>query len=101
MLFENLIQIPATEVQTYCYLLLLDGGGIRDIVPAMVLAEIEWKMGKPVSELFGLINGTSTGGIFTLEPAEPATSSQEPQYKAEELADLYEKEGKRIFSRSV
>ena len=59
------------------------------------------KDGKSVSELFGLINGTSTGGIFTLGLAEPATGGQEPQYKAEELADLYEKEGDRIFSRSV
>ncbi len=70
-------------------------GGIRGIVPAMVLAEIERKTGKPVSKLFGLINGTSTGVILTLELAEPATGGQEPRYKAQELADLYEKEGER------
>lgn len=79
----------------------IDGGGIRGLIPAMVLAEIEQRTGKPVSELFDLIAGTSTGGILALGLAKPAVGCREPQYKAGELADLYEKEGARIFSRSV
>jgi uncharacterized protein len=79
----------------------IDGGGIRGIIPAMVLGEIEDRTGKPASELFDLIAGTSTGGILALGLAKPAVGSNKPQYKAEELAELYEKEGGRIFSRSV
>jgi uncharacterized protein len=79
----------------------IDGGGIRGIIPAMVLGEIEDRTGKPASELFDLIAGTSTGGILALGLAKPTVGSNKPQYKAEELAELYEKEGGRIFSRSV
>lgn len=44
----------------------IDGGGIRGLVPAMVLAELERKAGQPASALFDLIVGSSTGGILAL-----------------------------------
>ena len=47
-------------------LLSLDGGGIRGIIPALVLAHLERQMGAPTSELFDLIVGISTGGILAL-----------------------------------
>ena len=42
----------------------IDGGGIRGLIPALVLAEIERRSGRRVFELFDLIAGTSTGGIL-------------------------------------
>jgi patatin-like phospholipase/acyl hydrolase len=42
-----------------------DGGGIRGIVPASVLAEIERRTKRPVAKLFDLVAGTSTGGIHS------------------------------------
>ena len=42
----------------------IDGGGIRGIIPAMVLAEIEEHTGRPIAETFDLIAETSTGGIL-------------------------------------
>ena len=44
----------------------IDGGGIRGIIPALVIAHLERKTGKPAGELFDLIVGTSTGGILAL-----------------------------------
>ena len=41
----------------------VDGGGIRGIIPALVLAHLERQVGAPASKLFDLIVGTSTGGI--------------------------------------
>jgi hypothetical protein len=79
----------------------IDGGGIRGIIPALILAEIEERTGKPCSELFDLIAGTSTGGILALGLTKPVPGANKPRYKAEDLADLYEEEGGRIFSRSV
>ena len=38
----------------------IDGGGIRGIIPALVLAHLERQMGAPASEFFDLIVGTST-----------------------------------------
>ena len=52
-------------------ILSIDGGGIRGIIPAMVLARIEDLTGKPISELFDLIAGTSTGGILALGLTRP------------------------------
>ena len=49
----------------------IDGGGIRGIIPAMVIAHIEKRMGKPAYELFDLMVGTSTGGILALGLAHP------------------------------
>ena len=75
----------------------IDGGGIRGIIPAMVLAEIEERTGRPVAEKFDLIAGTSTGGILALGLTMPGDAGR-PRYAAEELIGLYEEEGSRIFS---
>ena len=47
-------------------LLALDGGGIRGVIPARVLDAIEQRTGRPISQLFDLVAGTSTGGILAL-----------------------------------
>src|SRR5665809_42463 len=77
----------------------IDGGGIRGLIPAKLLAEIERRTEKPVSELFDLTAGTSTGGILTLALAMPAEGV--PAWSAQELIGLYEREGPHIFSRSL
>jgi predicted acylesterase/phospholipase RssA len=76
-------------------ILSIDGGGIRGIIPALVLAEIERRTGRPAAATFDLIAGTSTGGLLACALAKPGAQS------AEELVALYETEGPRIFSRSV
>jgi patatin-like phospholipase/acyl hydrolase len=38
--------------------LAIDGGGVKGIVPAMILAEIEKRTGRQIHELFDLIAGT-------------------------------------------
>ena len=47
-------------------ILSIDGGGIRGIIPALLLSEIERQTQRPIAELFDLIAGTSTGGILAL-----------------------------------
>lgn len=80
-------------------ILSLDGGGIRGIIPAILLSEIEDKTGKAISELFDLIAGTSTGGILALGLTVPG-SGNKPAYTAEKLIDIYEKDGRKIFDMS-
>ena len=75
--------------------LAIDGGGIRGLIPALLLAELERRAGRPVFELFDLMAGTSTGGILVC-----ALSGPEP-LPAAEVAVIYEEEGPRIFERSV
>jgi len=85
--------------------LAIDGGGIRGIIPALVLARIEELTGKPASELFDLIAGTSTGGIIALGVNVPAAggagATARPRWSARELADMYVSEGPRIFDASL
>jgi len=80
-------------------ILSIDGGGIRGIIPAMILAQIEKRTGKRISEMFDLIAGTSTGGILALCLTKPDAKGK-PQYKAEDLVKLYEVEGINIFKKS-
>lgn len=75
-------------------MLSIDGGGIRHIIPAIVLAEIERRTGKTTSELFGLAAGTSTGGILALGFTKPGQNDK-AQYSSEKLIELYETEGRR------
>ncbi len=78
--------------------LAIDGGGIRGIIPAKILSEIEKRTGKQISELFDLIAGTSTGGILALGLTKPDPNNpNQPQYKADELVELYREHGQEIF----
>lgn len=81
-------------------ILSIDGGGIRGIIPAVILGEIERTTGKPISSLFDLIAGTSTGGILALGLAKPKLDGL-PEFSAQELVSLYESEGSKIFYRSL
>jgi len=78
----------------------IDGGGIRGLIPALVLAEIERRTGRPTAELFDLIAGTSTGGILACGLTRPGPDGR-PLHSAEELAELYRTEGPKIFDRSL
>ena len=81
-------------------ILSIDGGGIRGLIPALVLAEIETKTGKAIGECFDLIAGTSTGGILALGFSKDGGNGK-PQYSAKDLAEIYQSRGKEIFARSL
>src|SRR5919108_1940492 len=81
-------------------ILSVDGGGIRGVIPAIVLKEIEERTGRPICRLFDLFVGTSTGGIIALGLTAP-NGDGEPANSAAKLLDLYAEEGERIFSRSI
>jgi uncharacterized protein len=86
-------------------ILSIDGGGIRGIIPATVLAAIERRTGRPACELFDLVAGTSTGGIIALGvtvPEDPGGgASPTPRWSAQQLADIYASDGGAIFHRSL
>jgi patatin-like phospholipase/acyl hydrolase len=75
--------------------LAIDGGGIRGLIPALVLAEIERRTGRAMATMVDLFAGTSTGGIIACGLAKP-----DPM-PAAEIAALYETDGPKIFDRSV
>ncbi len=77
-------------------ILSIDGGGIRGVIPAMVLNYIEERTKKGIAELFDVVAGTSTGGIIALGLTCPDESGQ-PKFTAKDLVDLYETSGEKIF----
>lgn len=93
------IVAPEIKKKKPIRILSIDGGGIRGIIPAMVLAEIERRTGKNTAYLFDLIAGSSTGGIIALALVKP-TEDGKPQYLATDTIRIYENKGKTIFSRS-
>ncbi|MBY0545647.1 MAG: patatin-like phospholipase family protein [Gammaproteobacteria bacterium] len=80
------------------FLLSIDGGGIRGILPAIWLSEIEKRTHQPIAHSFQSIAGTSTGaiigGILSIPYSE---GSIFPLYHAHELVKLYTIHGKDIF----
>ena len=78
----------------------IDGGGIRGIIPAVMLAEIEQRSGKRIFELFDMFAGTSTGGILSLALAAP-TADGGARWSARDLIALYLENGPVIFKRSL
>jgi uncharacterized protein len=78
----------------------IDGGGIRGLIPALVLAEIERRTGRRIAEMVDLVAGTSTGGILACGLTRPGPGGA-PLYSAEELAAIYVEEGPRIFHRGL
>jgi predicted acylesterase/phospholipase RssA len=76
-------------------ILAIDGGGIRGLIPALVLSEIESRTGRRMADLVDLIAGTSTGGIIACALAKPSPMP------AASIAAIYEEEGPEIFSRSL
>lgn len=72
-------------------ILSIDGGGIKGIAPASLLATIEERTGKKIIDYFDLIVGTSTGGIIALGLGLGFT--------AKEILSLYLDNGGKIFKR--
>ena len=72
-------------------ILSIDGGGIRGIFPAAVLAglEAQYTSGRPISDFFDLVAGTSTGGIIALGLG--------AGYSAADMLALYVDRGGEIF----
>jgi uncharacterized protein len=70
-------------------ILSLDGGGIRGIVAAKMLAAIEKEINQPLNKYFNLIAGTSTGSILAAAIAVGRSS--------EEIVELYKEKSSVIF----
>jgi len=77
----------------------IDGGGIRGIIPAVILGEIQKRLGKDLWEAFDLIAGTSTGGIIALGIGTPCNNGE--PYSPDEMIDLYVQNGPAIFKKGI
>jgi patatin-like phospholipase/acyl hydrolase len=72
-------------------ILSLDGGGIRGLIPATILAGIESFTGRKIINYFQMLAGTSTGAIIAA-----ALSAEIP---AQEIVNFYLEKASQIFYR--
>ncbi|XP_022775209.1 patatin-like protein 1 [Durio zibethinus] len=83
-------------------ILSIDGGGIRGIIPGVILAKLESELQKldgndvRLADYFDVIAGTSTGGLITAMLAAPNENGR-PLYAAKDIVPFYLKNGPRIF----
>ena len=77
-------------------ILSIDGGGIRGIIPAIVLDHIEERTERRIADLFDVIAGTSTGGLLALALAVPGDGGR-PRYAAADVVEIYADNGAGIF----
>ncbi|MCK9287370.1 MAG: patatin-like phospholipase family protein [Sphaerochaetaceae bacterium] len=128
-LWEYLKQSKERKLREDRYILCLDGGGMRGVVAATVLGDIEEKLfsmgdDRPLYSHFDLIAGTSTGGLIALAlsaPSSPTSLLVQKQIQRDDLSrkirkgfddiypgpniksivELYLRYGKIIFPRST
>ncbi|CAG8514991.1 526_t:CDS:2, partial [Gigaspora rosea] len=82
-------------------ILSIDGGGVRSILPALWLSELEYRVRKPISQLFNMIAGTSTGGFIGAAlsmPEMPELLSSKPLFSATDLLEFYQNQATSIFT---
>lgn len=72
-------------------ILSIDGGGLRGIIPAAVLARLEAQTGRRVRENFDFVAGTSTGGLLA--------AGVVAGVPAERMVRLYIERAAQIFPR--
>ncbi|AAZ68233.1 patatin-like phospholipase family protein [Ehrlichia canis] len=82
------------------YVLSVDGGGVRGIVAATILQEIEKRINKPLCKVFDLVSGSSVGslicGALCVKNADGT-----PRYSACDLLELILMYAGKIFCNST
>ncbi|MDQ8005521.1 MAG: patatin-like phospholipase family protein [Pedobacter sp.] len=87
-------------------ILSIDGGGIRGIIPGMMLVALEEKIQRATKnpdahliDYFDFFAGTSTGGILLSILLCPSDKDPlKPKYTAKQALDIYLEHGEEIFS---
>lgn len=95
----QLKDINEKKDETPYMILSLDGGGIRGVMVANILADIEKVTGKKVFELFDVIAGTSTGGLIAILLTTPIEGNKQPLMTAAEVENFYINEAGKIFKK--
>lgn len=86
----------------------IDGGGIRGLIPAIVIAELERRLSEAtgserrIADYFHLLAGTSTGGLIALGlTARHSSQPDRPRMSGADLVRLYNEHGPGIFAGGI
>ncbi len=101
--FQDILMTEMLEAQRngrMARIITFDGGGIRGIIPAKWMSILEDITNKPISKMFHMMAGTSTGAIIAAGLAARAPETPEnPIYSADDLVKIYNEHGSEIFHK--
>ncbi|CAK9150233.1 unnamed protein product [Ilex paraguariensis] len=86
-------------------ILSIDGGGIRGIIPGVILSFLESELQKldgedaRIADYFDVISGTSTGGLVTAMLTTPNEKNR-PMFAAKDIKEFYLDHSPKIFPQS-
>ena len=74
------------------------GGGMRGLIPAHIMARMEYMTGLRMTDMVDIFTGPSTGAILNAALNVPSAKRPDrPKYRAQHLVKFYEREGIKIF----
>ncbi|XP_062094759.1 patatin-like protein 3 [Humulus lupulus] len=85
-------------------ILSIDGGGVRGIIPGVILDFLESKLKEyggentRLADYFDVISGTSTGGLIAAMISTP-NHQKRPLYDANQIVPFYKRECPKIFKK--
>ncbi|KAE8672611.1 Patatin-like protein 2 [Hibiscus syriacus] len=97
--------MPTTTYGRKITVLCIDGGGIRDIIPASILSFLEHKLleldgeDARIADYFDVIAGTSSGGLMPAMLTAPDENGR-PLFKGEDISPFCVKHDPMIFPQS-
>ncbi|CAL4991385.1 unnamed protein product [Urochloa decumbens] len=103
--------LPPSKFGKYITVLSIDGGGMRGLIPLVILEFLEKELQKlggederiRISDYFDVIAGTSTGGLIATMLATPKDKEdtiKRPKYTAKDITNYYKDLGPQIFKSS-
>uniref|UniRef100_A0A1D1XY16 Patatin n=1 Tax=Anthurium amnicola TaxID=1678845 RepID=A0A1D1XY16_9ARAE len=99
---NSICQLQAPTYGDLITVLSIDGGGIRGIIPSVVLSFLESELQKldgedaRLADYFDVISGTSTGGLVTAMLTAPNKDNR-PLFSAKDIKAFYLKHSSKIF----
>ncbi|ONK74210.1 uncharacterized protein A4U43_C03F3930 [Asparagus officinalis] len=99
---EEKVVNPPPSLGRIITVLSIDGGGVRGIIPAVILACLESKLQEldgtdaRLADYFDVVAGTSTGGLVTAMLTAPDKDNR-PLFAAKEIKDFYLENCPKIF----
>jgi patatin-like phospholipase/acyl hydrolase len=96
------VGVKQKNAETVPAILSIDAGGVRGILPARWLQEVEARAHHPVNELFDLFTGVSIGamvsaGLLIPHPEDPTR----PALRAEEICTLFKEQSISVFQQTL
>ena len=83
------------------YLLSIDGGGLRGILPVTALVKLEQMTGRPARDTFSFVAGTSTGAIIAAAIAAGIPAEQILEFYIHRSRDIFSQDPWRLLRRIV